>query len=62
MIKFKAIKKEFGREGLKIGNSAIKRFIKLEEAKIMEDIKKTVRKANILGKKVIQEKDLTSLT
>lgn len=54
----RGLKKEFEKQGLKIGKEAILKFMGIEEAKISKDIASLVRKANILGRKVVREEDL----
>ena len=59
IINSKGLKKEFENQGIKIGREAILKFNKIEESKIKEEIKRLERKANLLGRKVIREDDLS---
>ena len=59
IINLKGLKKEFENQGIKIGREAILKFNKIEESKIKEEIKRLERKANLLGRKVIREDDLS---
>lgn len=57
----KGTKGHFKREGMKIGDKALNRFIKIQEAKILLDVEKAIRNSKISGRKVINEEDLALL-
>ena len=57
----KGIKTCIKKEGMKIGDKALNRFIKIQEAKIRLDIEKAIRNSKISGRKVVNEEDFALL-
>ncbi len=57
----KGIKTYFKKEGMKIGDKALNKFIKIQEARISLDAEKAIRNSKISGRKVLNEEDFSLL-
>ena len=53
----KSIKQVFKKQGFKIGNKTLEKFIQFHNDKTLKEIDKIIRETKLSGRKVVREED-----